>query len=294
MKKFILCLFILTSSSVYMNVQAQEVLEVTDSTLHLVTKNDGTEYVGYILKKDARELLFRTLKVGDIYIPMHEIAEIKKLDAAKLNSNGNYLSEDIFGTRYFITTNALPLDKGETYAVIQWWGPEVHYGATDRLGIGVMTSWVAVPLIFDFKYTIPLGNEKTNLAFGALLGTGSWAALGSFGALPFASITFGDKSSNISFIGGGFSGNIDGDGTGFQPLGGISGLAKLTPRISFVFDSFIVLPSENVEGISALVIPGLRFQSSQKKAFQFGFTGLVADGEALPVPIPMVSWFIKL
>ncbi len=44
----------------------------------------------------------------------------------------------------------------------------------------------------------------------------------------------------------------------------------------------------------ALFIPGLRWHQSEKKAFQFGFTGVVYDGEMWQIPIPMVQWYRTL
>ena len=73
--------------------------------------------------------------------------------------------------------------------------------------------------------------------------------------------------------------------------------------IQLVFDSFIILPKSATEldpfgnpraytknGL-AIISPGLRFHQSETAAFQFGFTGMYANSEWLPVPIPMVQWY---
>ena len=44
----------------------------------------------------------------------------------------------------------------------------------------------------------------------------------------------------------------------------------------------------------ALIIPGLRIQTSEDKAFQFGFAGIITNGDAVPVPIPMIQWYRRL
>jgi hypothetical protein len=44
----------------------------------------------------------------------------------------------------------------------------------------------------------------------------------------------------------------------------------------------------------SLLIPGIRWQMDSNKAFQFGFGGIVTDGELVPAPIPMIQWFRKL
>jgi hypothetical protein len=101
-------------------------------------------------------------------------------------------------------------------------------------------------------------------------------------------------------------------------------MVRVGPKLSFVFDSFIMAPGraetvtltytqyifnpttgmydpllvtdtfiERKPGF-ALFIPSLRWHQSEKKAFQFGFTGVVYDGEMWQIPIPMVQWYRTL
>ena len=49
----------------------------------------------------------------------------------------------------------------------------------------------------------------------------------------------------------------------------------------------------NTVSTTMLFIPGIRIQSKNDRAFQFGFLGLYADNQMLPLPIPMVQWFRK-
>ena len=68
-----------------------------------------------------------------------------------------------------------------------------------------------------------------------------------------------------------------------QTLFSIGGMARLTSRTSFVFDSFIT------EGF-ALIIPTLRVHRKNQGAFQFGFGQLVIDGESVPIPFYSRLW----
>jgi hypothetical protein len=70
-------------------------------------------------------------------------------------------------------------------------------------------------------------------------------------------------------------------------------MAKVSKKLTVVFDSFIMPPDANGSGF-ALLIPGLRLQTESDKAFQFGFAGIVRGGEAYPIPIPMVQWYRML
>ncbi len=312
---------------------SQEVSLPESSKIFLVTKNDGTEFLGEILSRDAREILIKTEKIGEVYIPKHEIKSIKEVNP-KLYED--FSSEELFATRYFITTNGLPIKKGENY--IQWnvYGPDFQFGIADNFGVGVMTSWAAIPIIANAKYSIRLG-EKTSMALGALAGTGSWA-LPDFGLiLPFASFTFGNRKNNINLSAG--YGALFYTRENYNPITyasfdekfsegrvllSIAGMAKINSKFSLVFDSFIspfgnevartewedkgyydqskeeYVPnwvSKTVKEKSpslALILPGIRWQMDANKAFQFGFTGCYYDGEFVPFPIPMIQLYRKL
>ena len=66
----LLVLFILVANLVF----AQE--QIPDSTLRVITKFDGTEYIGKIISDDGREVLISTDILGKIYIPKSDITSI--------------------------------------------------------------------------------------------------------------------------------------------------------------------------------------------------------------------------
>ncbi len=290
MKKYILFTLMALMAGLF-QVQAQDV----DTTkTYMVIKNDGTEYVGRIMSKDARELLLRTDNVGDIYIPMHEVKEIQEVDEADITPSGTVMRDDVFATRYMLTTNGLPMKKGESY--INWYlfGPDFQFGVAENVGVGVMTTWLASPLVGTFKYSIPLNERKTaNLGLGTLVGTLSWAQPDGFGALPFASLTLGDRKSNVTLTGGflytTFEGNSDSRG-----LFSVAAMTKVGNKVSLVFDSVIAPPTTSDGGTFSYLIPALRIQTKPTRAFQFGFGGIVVDGDLLPFPVPMINFFQQI
>lgn len=267
--------------------------QVDERVRSLVTKNDGTEYTGFIIREDAREILIRTDNIGEIYIPKHEIKSIKELKDVDFKS-GKYIGSNIFASRYFLTTNALPLTKGDSYAMIQLPGAEYRFVPIDHLTIGGMTSWIGVPIIATANYSV---NIIDNFSFGAgvMAGTGSWASFGSYGLLPYGSLTAGNQRMNLNFSAGflklNFSGGEDVEGaTWSAPLYSIGGYARLGERVSFVGDSFIYAKQDVV----AIIVPGLRFDNTKGGAFQFGLGGLMINGDIIPFPVPFLSWFVAI
>jgi len=314
------------------SVEAQTSSENTPK-IYLVQKQNGVKFIGEILSSDAREILIHTLDLGDIYIPKHEIKEIREILP---ESNKQYITEELFATRYFITTNGLPIKKGENY--IQWnlYGPDFQFGVADNFGVGIMTSWAAIPIIANAKYTIKLG-EKSNLALGALAGTGTWAYPKYGLMLPYVAYTYGTRRNNINFSLGyaeifyeeeNWDIETNAENNINRQMGrvlfSVAGMAKLNEKFSLVFDSFISPwgpdvtsmnqePTEHYDPVTqsyyytyknvevtekskplALLLPGIRWQIDADRAFQFGFTGFYYDTEFIPFPIPMVQWYRRL
>ncbi len=302
----VIILFIL-SNEAYSQTPKDSVPLDTSKTF-IVIKNDGTEYVGKILYNNAREVLILTEKIGEIVIPKHEIKEIKEMKKEDFSATGEYIPNEVFSTRYFITTNGLPVEKGESY--IQWnlYGPDVQFGIGKNFGVGVMTTWIGFPILGSAKYSIQF-DKKVSLGVGTLLGTGTWVVPDFAIALPFMALTFGDRKRNINFSAGygairsAYSSSYDPvtnmyyEKVGWKGrlLVSVAAMAKIGKRLSFVFDSFIMPSNNAVKNNSlAILIPGIRIQTTPKTAFQFGFGGLYLQTVEIPLPLPFIQFYMKL
>jgi hypothetical protein len=345
----------------------------TDTTkseqLYAITKNDGSEYIGKILSDDGREVLIETAALGKIYIPKSDIKSIVPIEDQSKIVHGEYSPTGPFTTRYAFTTNALPIKKGENYALINLYGPEVHFAVTDHLNVGVMTTWIASPMVLALKYSMKTKNENINLSLGTLMGSSGYLFnFRGFGGLHFANVTFGGREKNITLAGGYLYGKTGDNSystnattgifysdqeyfsTGYNfdktaplthgPIFSVAGITKVGARASFIFDSMIgvfTTPDQNVEvttttitaptsgyydpnppyqyisgtpgwyqhnvtvsdsknqTVALFIMPGMRFQKTDKSAFQFNLAGvsLFRNGDNFNFPIPMCSWFIK-
>jgi len=283
-----------------------------DLTFYRIIKTDGGELQGEIIKQDNRELLLKTVDGREIYIPQHVISQIVKLSSLELNKKGEFIDRSPFATRYFMSTNGFSLDEGENYYLINWWGPEMQFGLKNNFSVGLMTTWIGAPIIGTFKKSWKI-KKNTHVAIGALIGTGSYSNFDVFGGIPFAAITFGKRTRNIS-ISCGYGAVSDNKTLNnnypsqqYMPyqekritdkvgMFSFSGMCKLTRSVSFIFESFFVLPEDQSEDADfsplsclAVISPGFRFQHKPGKAFQVGFTGVIM--EDIISPIPMVQWY---
>ncbi|MFT5823216.1 MAG: hypothetical protein ACI8ZM_004476 [Crocinitomix sp.] len=356
MKTLLFSLFVLFLSAFSNSATAQ--INFADSSnteqLYVIKRHDGVEYIGKILFDNAREVLIETEDLGQIYLPKSEIKSITKIINKKDIINGEYQQDGPFTTRYTFTTNALPIKKGENYAMINLYGPEVHFAMSDKFSLGVMSSWIVSPMMLAGKYTITTKNEKINFSLGTLMGTSGYLNnFRGYGGLHFANVTFGSRMKNITLAGGyaylqpGFKNNIEVEATYYSedpyfynyeriqsplikgPIFSIAGITKVGARASFVFDSMIGIFSQtdskrtstqitptaengfnNYQHVvtqyeskttALFIMPGMRFQNNERRAFQVSLAGISVFGWAsneggsynLSFPVPMCSWFFK-
>ncbi len=282
---FLFTVFIANTSFAQADTTKTEVQKI-----FLITTIEGGQFVGTIISQDAKEVLIDTKDRGQVSIPKYQISEIREVSKKELSATGNYIPEEVFATRYFITTNGLPIEKGDSYILWNLWGPDFEFGIGKNVGVGVMTSWFGVPIIGSIKYTINLA-PKVNMALGGLLGTGSWVEPGFGLAVPYAALTFGDRKSNISFTGGYGAVFYEGNNNG-RALFSVAGMTKVSKKVSLVFDSFIA-PKGNNDNSFSLIIPGIRLQTARNSTFQFGFAGLFNQDNQV-IPIPFIQFFTKL
>jgi hypothetical protein len=200
MKNITLLLLIFLGIQSFQNSNAQIVqTSEIDTNTYVITRSNGNELIGKIISDDGREVLIQTNTLGKIYVPKANIISIKKINVSKEIVNGEYRSNNPFTTRYQFSTNAFPIKKGENYAAINLYGPEVHFAVSNRLSIGIMATWIASPLVLALKYTIPTKNEKVNFGFGTLLGSTGYLNQGrGFGGLHWGMMTYGNRMNNIT------------------------------------------------------------------------------------------------
>jgi len=237
----------------------------------VIEMNDGSIFTGKIVSSDPREVILRTTTRGDIALPKYSIKSIRDFE------EGDDQHQDLFATRYFISTNGIPIREGESY--INWTlaGPDIHFGFKDNLSVGLLTTWIANVVIFSVKRTIDLG-DKRSAAVGVLAGGTLWTS-GFALLLPYGSYTIGDRTANFTSSGGVTLGTTNNVVISF------AGMNKVTKSGTFVFDSLIFLGEQKF----AYIIPGIRLQTEPNKAFQFGFGGVVTSGGSSP--LPFLSWF---
>lgn len=341
MKKFILLFLTIISLRTF----SQTPLDSTSKVV--VITYSGKEFVGKVLSDDGREILLNTDKAGKVFIRKDDVKSIE------LASSGDFVGKEYvatgpFTTRYQITNNALPIKRGENYAMWNLYGPEVHFAVTSRLNVGVMTTWIASPIALALKYTLSDKEEsKFHYSVGTLLGSSGYLFNGSkFGGLHWLSATYGNRRNNLTFSGGWgyfnterrlytpgvysqYYWGIPSETTKVLangPLCSLSGIVRIGKKASFVFDNMFIFNKGTYSDINTrlsgthvdqwgyvvydyettvtnreawfyymLIMPGIRFQKTDEKAFQVTLSVVryERDRDQVSFPLPMCSWFRK-
>ncbi|NBU35648.1 MAG: hypothetical protein EBS35_03620 [Bacteroidetes bacterium] len=253
-----------------------------------VEKINGVTYLGKLISDDGREILLETNHIGRIFIPKNEIRSISEEKIRGRNMVNETAAYFAFNTRYAFTNNALPIKKGDHYASISWYGPEVHFAVSKGFSVGVMSTWLAVPVIIALKYTLPTKNEKLHFSLGSLLGSSSYANnFKGFGGLQWVTGTYGNTINNFSislgygYLKGGDMIEVANPGTYISPnyplyvteesplraspVFSMAGIIKVSKKASLFFDSMFSLSEQ--EKTYILNSGGFDFQTGKESPF---------------------------
>ena len=124
---FCLWLSLHTQSAHAQNQEINPAVGIDSSRVYfIISKENGQDIIAKIVRQDARELEIVTKDGRTIILPQYIVTNIKALDAKYVQENGDYLDEDPYRSRYVITTNGLPIRKGQNYGQFTLLGPEAH------------------------------------------------------------------------------------------------------------------------------------------------------------------------
>ena len=323
MKKYILFFLIMLGFS-FKGFSQTDSLSKQDSNKVVVVTYDGKEFIGKILSDDGREMLILTDMTGKVFIKKENVKKIVKVTDDEIVNN-EYVEESPFTTRYAFTNNALPIKKGQNYAMWNLFGPEVHFAVTSKLNLGVMTTWLFSPVAVAAKYTFSKEGAKLYASAGTLLGTSGWINSKGFGGLHWLSLTKGNRKNNFTLSGGwGYMSSqrtvyVE-DSYLFQnsswtnpsiptlkasmlsgPLFSASGIVQIGSKTSFVFDNMLLLPRGTFSEVDYAPIPNTNdaimtvknnTRTSSYALIMAGMRFKKTDYQSVQVCLAMLSYFV--
>lgn len=259
------------------------------SKIYQIKTTNGKILIGTILEDNENGILLLTLEKKDkIRIPKYDIESMEEIDQRRILNGDLLKGESIFATRYAVTTNGLPMKKGDAYFhSFYFLLYDVEYAVSDHISIGAMTSFYGSPFLLNVKYATTISDD-INLGVGILAGP-LLLFRPSEGSLiiPYTSLTFGNRRNNLSFTAGypSFASGNNSDGQLLFSVGAMAGISKSS---FFVFDSFIF----NAADLNAFfLMPGIRVESPKNSsAWTFHIGAVGVNDKIAPLPIPVITY----
>jgi hypothetical protein len=270
-------------------VSAQDVPKI--GSWVTVEKTDDGRYVGVLLSANEREVLLDSTVVGSVLIPRYLIRTLESAASHRGIGPQPTQGQVPFSSRYFITTNGFPIGEDGAYILFTTAGPDFQFAPSENVSVGLLTTYIGSPIVGSIKVTTRV-SDGVNAAAGALVGWNGWIPEFIFFALPYGSITFGSRASNVTLSTGYGYVSYDGDDGG-RALFSVAGQTHAWSKVSLMFDSIILSAGTN-SSMLLFGMPGLRIATGRSSAFQVAFPFAYVDGEVQMVPIPTIGYFVRM
>jgi hypothetical protein len=200
LKKFLFIIVVLS----FFRTQPGQAQVNQDSVLYQIETNDGNEFIGNILSRDAEKIVLKTEKFGEMKIQVKDVKKISEVQKGKIIS-GKFWFDNPQATRYFWAPDGYGLKKKEAYYQNIWiLFNQFAYGLTDNFSIGFgmiplfLFEGSPTPIWITPKISIPVVKDKFNVGAGALIGTVLGEKDAGFG-IVYGITTFGSRDKNASF-----------------------------------------------------------------------------------------------
>lgn len=277
------------------------ITEVDTSLTYKVTKYSQVYYIGKILSIDEREVVMLLPVRGKLIIPAHEIKSIEVVDNTAFDGSGNYIDPAADLSHFIINTNALGLKKDEVVVSLNYLGPDVIFGLSDRKSFRIATTWVAAPVGMTYTYQLPL-DEKLNLSLGVMGTWYSWLAVDNGIVLPYAGLSMGTSRKNIT-LSAGYGRCINWEGAFNLPYFSLSGITPIGKNWKLLFDSYLTeeisrdynsftRTTYTKSSYQGMALVATRWNFVRSAHLQFGGGVFLWDGFLIPVPV--VQLFMKI
>ncbi|MFM8770854.1 MAG: hypothetical protein ACKOE4_02355 [Candidatus Kapaibacterium sp.] len=244
----IVVLALLVVSAAVVSAQQQPWMDTL--SMQSIERHDGTELRGRVVAMDARELTIVLADGTRLVLPKHLVRSMIPLEGSQPQIPGAAVQT----ATYVLTSSALPMPKGTSTLQFNIAGVALEAFPTERLSVGVLSSWFSAPIIATAMVRMPLA-DNVWLGAGGLVGWGGSIADGNFFAAPTLTLSMKAGSTNFSLTGGyGFTSlKVETyDSPDYAAAQGTSQLAsprsyaalgvslKLARKVRLIVDAFII------------------------------------------------------
>jgi preprotein translocase subunit YajC len=279
------------------NLFAQQKITGEISKTYQITLNDGSVLSGKLTSISDTEVVIQSGAMGEIHLQKANIKSMTAVSSINEKQSGIWFTNPN-PTKYLLGNSAIPLEKNTGYYQNTWiFFNSFSYGITKNISISAGFEIFSILARGDgpFAYYInPKASFKIASNFyagGNILYANTIKNTGDFGGLGTLNgfATYGNNNNNITCaLGWGYS---NGEFSS-KPLVTISGMARVSKRIAFVSENWIVPEVGDERKYYGILSYGIRFLG-EKTSIDLAFINNPDIAKSLVIGIPWLDFVIN-
>ncbi len=250
-----------------------------------------------VVSMTENEIVITSGSMGEVRLPKGNIKSFTPVSSIDEKKSGIWF-ENPNPTKYLLGNSAIPLEKNTGYYQNTWiFFNSFSYAFTGNFSVSggfEIFSLMAKddgPYGFFINPKVSFKVAENFYAGGNILYANTIKTVNDFGGLGTLNgfATYGNKNNNITgALGWGWA---DGE-ISSKPLIAISGMARLSKRIAFVSENWLIPGAGSDNGYYGILSYGIRFLS-EKTSIDLAFINNSDIAESIPIGIPWLDFVIN-
>lgn len=275
-------------------VNAQQNITGEVSKMYQVILNDGSTISGRLLSITDTELVIESGSMGEVRLQKTNIKSMTLVSSFDEKKTGIWFPNPN-PTKYLLGNSAIPLEKNTGYYQNTWiFLNSFSYAFTNNISISGGFEIFSIMAGGDGPYAFyinPKASFKVTNNFyagGTILYANTIKTIDEFGGLGTFNAfgTYGNKNNNITgSLGWGWA---DGEFSS-KPVIVISGMTRVSRRIAFVSENWIIPEAGNDGGYYGILSYGIRFLG-EKTSIDLAFLNNPDIAEEIVIGIPWLDF----
>jgi hypothetical protein len=279
------------------NLKAQQVINGEISKTYQIILKDGSTLSGTLISQSDKEIVIQSGSLGEMRVQKESIKSMSLVTSINNKASGIWF-ENPNASRYLIGSSAIPMEKKSGYYQNTWiFFNSFGYAFTKNISLTGGFEIFSIMAGGEGPYAFYL-NPKASFKVanniylgGTILYANTIRTIDDFGGLATlnGSFTYGNKNNNITATVG--WGSSDGEFSS-KPLITISGMTRVSKRIGFVSENWLLPNASDNGGYYGVYSYGIRFLG-EKISIDLAFLNNKDIAPKIIIGIPWLDFVIN-
>ncbi len=292
--------FVITLVSVVIipgKVCAQQKITGEVSKMYQITLNDGSSVSGKLLSITDNEVVVESGSMGEVRLQKANIKSMVEVSSFNARKNGIWF-ENPNPSKYLLGSSAIPMEKNTGYYQNTWiFLNSFSYAFTNNFsvsgGFEIFSLMAGGDGVYAF-YINPKASFRVADNFyvgGTFLYANTIKTISDFGGLGTlnAFATYGNNNTNIT---GALGWGMANGEFSSKPLITISGMARISRRIAFVSENWIIPGVGDNNNLYGILSYGIRFLG-EKTSIDLAFVNNPDIASAIVIGVPWLDFVVN-